>query len=159
MLACSAATFISYHSRLCLSTTFFIFFISYSLALLVLTAAQEISYQMFRQMSTIIYNFFTHLFYTLFYTIQPMHSHGLYQSTSWFYRQRYSTYRLCLLQLYNSYISEGIPSAGIPSTGISSDDDSLSSSTTSGATWNSDRYASSGSPARYAGRLMAMPSI
>ncbi|MDU1138909.1 hypothetical protein, partial [Enterocloster bolteae] len=37
---------------------FFHFFISYSLALLVLTAAQEISYQMFRQMSTIIYNFF-----------------------------------------------------------------------------------------------------
>ena len=58
-----------------------------------------------------------------------------------------------------NYMSEGIPSAGIPSTGISSDEDSLSSSTTSGATWNSDSYASSGSPAKYAGRLMAIPSM
>ncbi len=156
MSACSAATFISYHSRLCLSTTFLTFLFLYSLALLVLTAAQEISYQMFRQMSTIIYNFFYKPFYANFFTqYSPCIRTGCINQLHGFIG---SGSALTDCACFN-YISEGIPSAGIPSTGISSDEDSLSSSTTSGATWNSDRYASSGSPARYAGRLMAIPSI
>ena len=135
---------------------FFNFFISYSLALLVLTAAQEISYQMFRQMSTIIYNFFYKPFYANFFTqYSPCIRTGCINQLHGFIG---SGSALTDCACFN-YISEGIPSAGIPSTGISSDEDSLSSSTTSGATWNSDRYASSGSPARYAGRLMAIPSI
>jgi len=44
---------------------FFHFFISYSLALLVLTAAQEISYQMLQQMSTGFFNFFHFLHFSI----------------------------------------------------------------------------------------------
>ncbi|MGR5611087.1 hypothetical protein, partial [Enterocloster clostridioformis] len=43
----------------------FSFFLSYSLALLVLTAAQEISYQMLQQMSTDIFNFFHFLRFSI----------------------------------------------------------------------------------------------
>ena len=105
MSACSAATFISYHSRLCLSTTFFIFLFLILLRFWYSPQRKRYLTRCFDKCQQSFTTFFTHLFYTLFYTIQPMHSHGLYQSTSWFYRQRYSTYRLCLLQLYNSYIT------------------------------------------------------
>ncbi|ENZ49177.1 hypothetical protein HMPREF1085_03199, partial [Enterocloster bolteae 90A9] len=51
---------------------FFNFFISYSLALLVLTAAQEISYQMLQQMSTGFFNFFHFLHFSIFNLFQSL---------------------------------------------------------------------------------------